>query len=565
MADSSTVMAQTVCQNEVTTSSSQNHQSVIDSIRNKPTYCLRHTAREVSLFCRTCDRLACASCIIDGNHSDHKFCEIDHVTKEKQVQLRNEVNNRGKEMCEQVQNSITHMEQEKESVTEKCTNLSENIAKQKVTLIEEIETWSQGLQTTVTDHKTVKVSCLNDRLVQSDMCLSLLKVFQQHPESVDTCDGTKSIQALEILDSITNPPKIWEETPLSFLPGSGFCEGNMQTLFGSLAGTTCETSVSVNTCSEDIPQGNSVVVDTDEAVDSDQDSTDEESSYEEVDSETMYKCTKSPIDRIAPVDVNSAFIVIKKKLYLVDFSKHKGYIENEEPLMTGVVHITPVTEKGIYVQQQGNRLLARVTTTGKVYRFIDCGDDTLRCVGLSHSGQVIMCAERYISEMEGNTSFIKIIRSFDEYNENGVNIRSLIEIKKKAHYLHFHPQDFHDIVMTNSALYILNSTLYIPDKPTTTGSVINVLKDITYKGAIGRDPASRFHPRGMCQDKDGCLVVTDYWNHALHLLTPEGKFSKFLMREEDGLMFPTAVAIDNYRHLWIGQRDGKVHIIKYIP
>ncbi|XP_033744705.1 uncharacterized protein LOC117330496 [Pecten maximus] len=531
-------------------------QSVFNKFKTRPAYCFKHKKREVSLFCKTCDRLVCASCIIDGNHGNHKFCEISHVAKEKQVQFRTEMCNRGKEMCEQVQNSITVTEHEKGAVIEMCKSVSEKIDKQKEILIKEIERWSEDLKTVVGDYQTVRFDSLNDRMVDLDTCLSLLKVFQEDPESFDTFDETKSIEILEVLHEGSNPPKRQDVKPMSFLPGSGFCEENLYALFGSLAGMPCETSASDST-ENIIPLGNSVCVDQDEADDSHQDSTDTESLYEDADSETMYKCTKSPIDKIALVDVNTAFIVTEKKLYLVDFSKHKGDIEKEKPLMTGVVHITPVTDRGIYVQQEYNNVVTRVTTTGKKYRFIDCWPDTLRCVGLSYCGQIIICTDCY----EGSMQY----QYFSEHNEDGIKSKTVSEeVRKRGSGGIIYPQVF-DIVMTRSALYILNSRTYIIGMPSEKGSVINVLKHIAYNGAIGRDPAKQFHPRGMCQDKDGRLIVTDYWNHAVHLLNPEGKFSKFLMREEDGLAYPTAVTMDNYRYLWIGQQDGTIHIIKYIP
>lgn len=170
---------------------------------------------------------------------------------------------------------------------------------------------------------------------------------------------------LEILN-ISNPEKEQDTKPdITFLPGSRLDVENLNINFGCLD-VSCKTSVSDQ--SEDaIPQANSVYVESDEMVESDQDSTDTQSLYEEAPgSETVYKCSKLSIDRIAPVDPSTAFIVTNNNLYLVDFSKHRGDIENDTPIMTNVVHITPVTEKGIYVQQIGtnSNLVTRVTTTG---------------------------------------------------------------------------------------------------------------------------------------------------------------------------------------------------------
>lgn len=287
-------------------------------------------------------------------------------------------------MSELIKNSITVIEEEKESLTTSCKTATEEVDKQKKILMKEIEKWSEDLKSAVGDYQAGKFSCLNEKVTQSNTCLELLKEFQDDPTTIDTLDGTKSIEILKVLLRSSNPPEKQEEKPISFRPGTGFCGENLDSLFGSLKGMPCEMSESDNT-ENIIPEGNSVGVDTEEDSSSDTDSL-----YEDAESEIRYRYTKSPIDKIAPVGVNSAFVVIRGKLYLVDFSKHIDVIEKEvAPLMTDVVHITPLTHRGIYVQQEQNNVISRVTVTGKKYHFMDSAPEKLLCVGLSNIGNVI--------------------------------------------------------------------------------------------------------------------------------------------------------------------------------
>ncbi|XP_069101357.1 uncharacterized protein [Argopecten irradians] len=519
-------------------------QSATDKFKTRPSYCLNHKEKEVSAFCRTCDSLVCMSCIIHGNHGNHKFCEISDVVMEKKVQLQKEVSNRGKEMGELIKNSITVIEEEKESLTTSCKTATEEVEKKKEILIKEIERWSEELKSAVGDYQAGKFSCLNEKIQQSNICLELFSEFQDDPTTIDTLDGTKSIEILKVLHENSNPPEKLEEKPISFRPGTGFCGENLDSLFGSLKGMPCEMSESDNT-ENIIPQGNSVGVDTEEDSSSDTDSL-----YEDAESEIRYRYTKSPIDKIAPVGVNSAFVVIGGKLYLVDFSKHIDVIEKEvAPLMTDVVHITPLTHRGIYVQQEQSNVISRVTVTGKKYRFMDSTPETLLCVGLSNTGNIITFTKE--CTYTNMRDFY-----YSEYNVNGVNIK----IHKR--FSTSFSQPCSDIMKTTSALYRLRINPY---KLSETGYVLDELHNKSYSGVIGRNPAYQFCPRGICQDKDSRLIITDNWNHRVHLLTRDGQFSKFLMTEEDGLQHPIAVAMDTYRRLWIGQQDGTIHIISYTP
>ncbi|XP_013397204.1 tripartite motif-containing protein 2-like [Lingula anatina] len=89
------------------------------------------------------------------------------------------------------------------------------------------------------------------------------------------------------------------------------------------------------------------------------------------------------------------------------------------------------------------------------------------------------------------------------------------------------------------------------DKVLAYNPVSGVLK-FTY-GAKGRGDGQVNEPRGMCCLANGDIILADFRNDRLHLLSPDGVFKKFLLTKEDGLKFPQDVALTP---------DGKVVVVE---
>ena len=58
------------------------------------------------------------------------------------------------------------------------------------------------------------------------------------------------------------------------------------------------------------------------------------------------------------------------------------------------------------------------------------------------------------------------------------------------------------------------------------------------------------------------LVVRD--DNAIHLLDKSLKFQRLILTEEDGLQLPCSVTLDNTGYLWVGCKDGKIHVFNYL-
>ena len=71
------------------------------------------------------------------------------------------------------------------------------------------------------------------------------------------------------------------------------------------------------------------------------------------------------------------------------------------------------------------------------------------------------------------------------------------------------------------------------------------------------------HVYGMECDRYDNIIIAECYNDTIRLLDSDGKLITTLMTEEDGIIYPMSVSIDNQGRLWIGQYEN-VKVIKYI-
>ncbi|VDH99943.1 Hypothetical predicted protein [Mytilus galloprovincialis] len=82
-----------------------------------------------------------------------------------------------------------------------------------------------------------------------------------------------------------------------------------------------------------------------------------------------------------------------------------------------------------------------------------------------------------------------------------------------------------------------------------------------FKGIYGFNPQKNFECKGICVDKAGNILVSDYRHHSVYVLDKELKYKKTLFDARNGLDKPAAICIFN-NHLWVA--DGnQIFIFNY--
>ncbi|XP_013420363.1 E3 ubiquitin-protein ligase TRIM71-like [Lingula anatina] len=64
-------------------------------------------------------------------------------------------------------------------------------------------------------------------------------------------------------------------------------------------------------------------------------------------------------------------------------------------------------------------------------------------------------------------------------------------------------------------------------------------------------------PRGICCLDNGDIILADFNNHCLHLVSSDGKFKQFLL-SSNGLRYPRDVTISHLGKLVVGESNGKI-------
>ncbi|XP_013408266.1 tripartite motif-containing protein 3-like [Lingula anatina] len=70
-------------------------------------------------------------------------------------------------------------------------------------------------------------------------------------------------------------------------------------------------------------------------------------------------------------------------------------------------------------------------------------------------------------------------------------------------------------------------------------------------------------PGGTCSLANGDIILTDPINHRFHLVSPDGKFKRFLLRKENGLYCPKDVAINRLGQLLVGEQRGEIKLFQF--
>ncbi|KAK3108806.1 hypothetical protein FSP39_016175 [Pinctada imbricata] len=114
----------------------------------------------------------------------------------------------------------------------------------------------------------------------------------------------------------------------------------------------------------------------------------------------------------------------------------------------------------------------------------------------------------------------------------------------------------HAIENTDGNIYISDmekSAVVIVSKD---GHVLSSLTHTTKGQKLGR-------PIGLVVDKMGNVLCADTFNNVIYIID-QNKHIRELVELKDSIIFPCFLAVDSNHYLWITQRDGTVHVVKYL-
>lgn len=212
-----------------------------------------------------------------------------------------------------------------------------------------------------------------------------------------------------------------------------------------------------------------------------------------------------------------------------------------------------ISENGyVFFTDEKNCLVKRLSASGSVSRITST--DPLVPVGICQSlvgGLLITLRDKAYNF----TDITSIKRSFVRHMTlNGDVIREY-EYQEDGHTRLF-TYAYKVIQNGNTDICVVNGT----------GNDTGNLLLMSYSGRLksvydGQNLSVDFKPHDMVSDSRHNLIVTDAHSDCIHLLSPEGAFLKFLLREE-AVFEPTALSLC-LSTLWVGNSEGLVKVFCY--
>ncbi|XP_013420349.1 tripartite motif-containing protein 2-like [Lingula anatina] len=83
-------------------------------------------------------------------------------------------------------------------------------------------------------------------------------------------------------------------------------------------------------------------------------------------------------------------------------------------------------------------------------------------------------------------------------------------------------------------------------------------------GTQGDGDAQVDGPLGTCSLDNGDIILTDFINHRLHLVSPDGKFKQFILSKDNGLFNPRDVTINHLGKLVVAEEGGQINFFELI-
>ena len=490
--------------------------------------CIEHTTKMTCLFCRTCDHLLCADCIL-SKHKKHNFEPVEKILSEKIDELKGAEARYNKDLTlwQAKVNEFQISETKCESL---CDESITTIKKREKQLIDGITKHSQKLQNEIElERKTVKKTFC-DLKRQADQAEKTIILHQD-----EIMAALKSIQGSTIFTTATKSKKMKSDLNFNpipseikyFIPGKETVN-DISNLFGSLQKMK-------------IPQ-----------VESDID-------LEVVNS---YTTDLSGIDNIITVDDKSTWVNDYSKQVIRQINIDNDNITTTKQISCEILDMTLTSNNDILLSVDNSSDIKLLTKSGEIKPFFSVSSPLL---------------PQGIHVTSDNNIIVGVREPGDDFTPTDKSTRALLifgmdgkqqhtyQYDSNKHRLFTRPQR----ITTNN-----NKDIVVVDWTSgVTGRVVVVGREgglrWTYTGHSKINVTTQFNPTDVVTTTAGHIIVCDYRSHALHVLSEQGDILTCKVMEDTGIKYPLSLDIDMRGQLWVGciedeGSDATIHKVKLL-
>ena len=486
--------------------------------------CTEHTTKMTCLFCRTCDHLVCADCIL-SKHKKHNFEPVEKILSEKIDDLKRAEARYCKDLtlCQAKVEEFQISETNCESVFDETIT---TIKKREKQLIDGITKHSQKLQNEIElERKTVKQTFC-DLKRQADQAEQTIILHQD-----EIMAALKSIQGSTIFTTATKSKKMMSDLNFNpipseikyFIPGKETVN-DISNLFGSLQKMK-------------IPQ-----------VQSDID-------FEVVNS---YTTDLSGIDNIITVDDKSTWVNDDNKEVLRQINIDNDNITTTKQISCDIFDMTLTSNNDILLSVGSDIKL--LTKSGEIKPFSSVSS-SLFTLGIH------VTSDNYI--------IVGVTERGDPYSLTDKSTRALLIFGmdgKQQHTYQYDSNKHRLFTLPNRITTNNNKDIVVVDSTSDdTGRVVVVGGEEglrwTYTGHSKINVTTQFDPRDVVTTAAGHIIVCDFDTHSLHVLSEQGDILTCKVMEDMAIKYHLSLDIDMRGQLWVGchkQSGATIHKVKLL-
>ena len=490
-------------------------------------YCTEHQESKYELSCQACAVPVCTKCIAD-KHNGHKMTDISSAYLEAKRGISTILKEIKETLLPKHRRNLVDLDTLLDDVNKQTRDLEQNVIQHSRELTDCIQLIEKEFLNKIYEEKKGCNSKISAKRTEvEDHISSLQKLQETLTESRD------SKNMAELILYMTNESEIAErnrELPLlSYQPASFISNASNQNVLGILFGILFPSRMST------LKPEKSIMTKCTEI--------------------KKIKCSlKSPIglffcghnqDAIW-VRGGGAFInkldihgeVLATVSTQTKYGKPSGLIEMEE----GTVLYTDLENKNI--RKLSNNLQKQEDINTEWHPTGMCK---------SQSGHILVCVA-YLSIYVTNESDVGKILMMDCEG----NIFQEIQKNSEDENLYIRP-----ICITEN----INQDVCVSDRKRHSLIVVDRtgLFRFAYGGGFNQRNEKVFLPYELDNDSAGNIIVSDFPNKLVHLVTIDGNIFKHILTETDGITRPRGLIVDNEDKLWITEEDsGSIKVFQYL-
>ena len=488
--------------------------------------CTEHRTKMTCLFCRTCDHLVCADCIL-SKHNKHNFEPIDKILSEKLDELKGAEARYSKDftLCRAKVNEFQISEAKCESL---CDESITTIKKREKQLIDRITKHSEKLQNEIElERKTVK-NTFCDLKRQTDQAEQTIVLHQG-----EIMAALKCIQGSTIFTTATKSKKMMPDLNFNQIPSEIKCYipgketvNDIPNLFGSLQKLK-------------IPQ-----------VESDID-------FEVVNS---YTTDLSGIANIITVDDKSTWVKDCNKEVIRQINIDNDNITTTKQISCLIYDMTLTSKNVLLLSVFNSSDIKLLTKSGKIKPFFSVSPLLPQGIHVTSDNNIIVG----VTETDDNpyTPTDKSTRALLIFGMDG----------KQQHTYQYDSNTYRLFTVPRRITTNYNKDIVVVDKTSIdTGRVLVVGREgglrWTYTGYSEINVTTQFLPSDVVTTTAGHIIVCDVNTHALHVLSEQGDILTCKVMRDTGIKYPLSLDIDMRGQLWVGcykQSGPKIHKVKLL-